>query len=474
MADKPTASQPSLTDVARLFDPARLTQARQVCKMSKTELHQAVGVSAAAIGQYERGEMKPRAETIALLADALRVPPGFFAHGRPKAQVDIAEASFRRLRSTSLAQQQQATAYVEQAWELSCYLEESVEFPALDLPDWALAESDDSPDPITAARAMRVYWNLGQEPIEHLVYQLEQHGILTVFFTMKQDGEPDDKGRIDAFSTTALPRPMIVLTPDKANDVMRHRFSAAHELGHIVLHHGRQGTDSQMERQADMFAAEFLTPKKVIGEQLPRRLNFDKLEELSQWWGVSVHSLVYRSKELELISESTARRAYMTLSSLPRRPLPIRDFPGERPELLNNAIELLDTVDVTLTQIAADLQMTPKHVRRLADIDDPQPKLSLVGSTDDRRSIQTVDPTAALGTSESESQEEGADMAHRSAISGRYISNAAAARHPKTSVTESGGNKSSGVHNRSAISGKYISNAAAARHPNTSVTERGK
>ena len=65
-------------------------------------------------------------------------------------------------------------------------------------------------------------------------------------------------------------------------------------------------------------------------------------------------------------------------------------------------------------------------------------------------------------------------MAHRSAITGRYISNAAAARHPKTSVTESGGNKSSGTHNRSAISGRYISSAAAARHPNPSVTEKGK
>jgi len=65
-------------------------------------------------------------------------------------------------------------------------------------------------------------------------------------------------------------------------------------------------------------------------------------------------------------------------------------------------------------------------------------------------------------------------MAHRSAISGRYISNAAAARHPKTTVTEAGGNKSTGTHNRSAITGRYISNAAAARHPNTSVTENGK
>ncbi len=65
-------------------------------------------------------------------------------------------------------------------------------------------------------------------------------------------------------------------------------------------------------------------------------------------------------------------------------------------------------------------------------------------------------------------------MANRSSITGRYISNAAAARHPKTSVTESGLNKSTGTHNRSAITGRYISGAAAARHPNTSLTEKGK
>lgn len=65
-------------------------------------------------------------------------------------------------------------------------------------------------------------------------------------------------------------------------------------------------------------------------------------------------------------------------------------------------------------------------------------------------------------------------MAHRSAITGRYISNAAAARHPKTTVTESGGNTSTGTHIRSAISGRYISDAAAARHPKTSVSENRK
>ena len=62
---------------------------------------------------------------------------------------------------------------------------------------------------------------------------------------------------------------------------------------------------------------------------------------------------------------------------------------------------------------------------------------------------------------------------HRSAITGRYISGAAAGRHPRTSVTESGSNRSSGTHHRSAITGRFVSKATAARHPNTTVTERG-
>lgn len=459
----------NLHDIARTFDPGRLMQARRLCKMSKTELHRLVGVSAAAIGQYERGEVTPRVETITALAEALRVPPGFFALGRPRAQVEIAEASFRRLRATSVLQQQQAAAYVEQVWELSCHLETSIEFPNIDIPDWARSDSENVPDPITAARLMRAHWNLGTEPIQHLVYELEQHGILTVLFSI-EDPALDATGKIDAFSTSALPRPILVLTPDRADDVMRHRFTAAHEVGHLVLHHGRQGTDTQMERQADSFAAEFLTPRDVLQQELPRRLNFNRLEELSMRWGVSVHSLVYRSKELEIISESTARRAWMTLNSVPRRTLSIWDFPGERPEMLKNAIELLETVNVTVVDIADELQMTPRQIRHLADMDEPRAKLSLV-----RDRAEDVRQPAAIHTQNVDKiEEEGAEMAHRSAISGRYISNSAAARHPRTSVTESGGNKSSATTHRSAISGKFISPAAAARHPRTSITENGK
>lgn len=61
----------------------------------------------------------------------------------------------------------------------------------------------------------------------------------------------------------------------------------------------------------------------------------------------------------------------------------------------------------------------------------------------------------------------------RSAITGRYASKATAARHPRTTLTESGGNKSSGTHHRSAISGEFVTGATASRHPNTTVTENG-
>ena len=61
----------------------------------------------------------------------------------------------------------------------------------------------------------------------------------------------------------------------------------------------------------------------------------------------------------------------------------------------------------------------------------------------------------------------------RSAITGRYVSPATAGRHPRTTVTESRGNRGSGTRYRSAITGHYVTPATAARHPRTTVTEKG-
>ena len=377
----------TLQQIARAFDPARLVQARQLAKVTKAQLQERVGVTASAIGQYERGEVKPRADTVVDLARVLSVPIGFFAYGRPRVSLEIAQASFRRLRATTIQQQQQAVAYAEQVWELSAYLEEEVEFPELDLPDWVLADETQAAvaiDPVSAARLLRAHWGLGTKPIKHLIAEIERRGILVVLFSLSEEGD-DQKKHIDAFSTTATPRPMIVLTPDKADDVMRHRFSAAHELGHVVLHRWHQTRDAHMEREADAFAAEFLTPREELATELPRRFSLVRLQEIGQRWGVSVKSLVFRSKELDLISEATARRAYVTLATLSRdnviRAESIARYPGEIPDLLKNALALLDSVGTTEADVARTLQWSTSHVRKIAGIEDVRPRLSLVRSS---------------------------------------------------------------------------------------------
>jgi Zn-dependent peptidase ImmA (M78 family) len=135
---------------------------------------------------------------------------------------------------------------------------------------------------------------------------MELHGI--VVFILAFAG--DDVARVDAFSTSRLPRPLVILTPDRANDIYRHRFTAAHELGHLLLHNDVAPGDLEQEREADRFAAELLTPALEIGPNCCRDFRIPAIENISRRWGVSPDSLVRRSKELGIVTDVSARRAH--------------------------------------------------------------------------------------------------------------------------------------------------------------------
>ena len=82
-------------DVRDAWDAARLTQARLLAGLTKQEVAQELGVSPAAVGQWETGVRPPLAEHIAGLARALAVPVAFFRIGRPQVRVNAACAHFR-------------------------------------------------------------------------------------------------------------------------------------------------------------------------------------------------------------------------------------------------------------------------------------------------------------------------------------------------------------------------------------------
>jgi len=359
---------PSVANIAQAFEPARLTQARVLREWSKAELAEVLPVTAAAIGQYEAGVVKPRAEMLPALAKALRVPVEFFAAGRPLGRLDATNAHFRSLRSTRVKDRARAAAYVEQVWELTHALEKRVR-----LPDVALPALPEGSTPVEAAALLREAWGIRRGPVAHLAALMEDHGIVVCLISMTDEAF----GRVSAFSTDSFDRPIVVVTPERLRSVYRYRFTCAHELGHLMLHPTPIPGDRQQEREADQFAAEFLTPSVEVEPLLPSTMRLASLDGISRTWGVSVESLIYRMGELGRVSDVSIRRAHQRLAGMAelRTEEPLVAFPGEVPSLLREAVEVLEQNGFSRAQLADELRWTTKRLAWILGEDDPRPVL---------------------------------------------------------------------------------------------------
>lgn len=353
---------------ADAFDASRLTQARFLTGSTKRAIAEHLRVAPTAVSQWEAGVNKPRAEHVSELATLLDVPVSFFCTGRPYARVQVADTHFRSLRSTPARERNKAIAFVEQVWELAYALEKRVEFPAVELPGFSAGEVSSgqvSEDPKEAAQQLREHWGLGVGPIARVVRTMEAHGIIVTLVPFAGNATAS----VDAFSTSRLPRPVVVLTPERAKDVYRHRYTAAHELGHLVLHGEVESGDPIQEREANAFAAEFLVPEGEIRSRLPRRMDLDALARLSLEWGVSVDSLIYRCHEVGSVSEATYRRAFQRLNQLRQVGLfgadPVSSHPGESPTLLQRAFKLAESDGLTLASLAKEMHCSVSRLRVL-------------------------------------------------------------------------------------------------------------
>jgi Zn-dependent peptidase ImmA (M78 family)/transcriptional regulator with XRE-family HTH domain len=364
--------RPSLFDLpsstSGRFEPARLTQARLHLGVSKTELAGAVGVSPAAIGQYEAGVNSPRPEVLDRLASALKVRKEFFSVGRPLARIDTVNAHFRSLRSARVTDRQKALATATLMWELTFALERYIKLPAVDLPTVPAGTT-----PSEAAVTLRRHWGLPDGPVKHLVATAESHGIVVAVRPLREIDT------VDAFSVVIVDRPIIITTPRRSENVFRHRFSIAHEIGHLVLHADSGEPSAVIEKEADEFAAAFLTPATSMDAALPQRLDLAALDRLGRTWGVSPHSLVRRMVERGRTTESSARRAYQRLATVNDPAAdPTNAYPGEVPTLLTKAAELAAGHGAPAPALAEVLKLSPAQVRDLLGQADQRPMLRVV------------------------------------------------------------------------------------------------
>jgi len=319
----------------QVFKPGRIRLARELLGWSQADLARSLGVTGAAISQFEAGASRPSGETRQRLADVLDVPPEFL----DLPLLDTHEGFFRSLRRTSVVDRRRARALAHVAHDLVSLTKLGRQLPLTDLPRLetpSLTESGKTLEEL--AGEVRRYWGLRRGPAPDLVALLEAHGVVVMRLPL---GTPD----VDAFSLPFADRPIVVLGTDK-NDRARSRFDAAHELGHLTMHGEQVWGLPVVEKQAHVFAAAFLMPRADIYDRLPTRADWPTLFELKRRWQVSLAALLMRARTLGRMSESNYVAAVKTASARGWRrvePVPLGD--PERPRMLRDLLASNEVVD---------------------------------------------------------------------------------------------------------------------------------
>ena len=361
-------------EASALFDPARLRLARQLSGWSRAELARQAGVSAAAISQFEGAVSRPKPATLAKLTLVLGVPARFFA-GTPTATLlpSTDESFFRSLRRTTLRDRERATAHASLLAQLVRSIESRVVLPQFTaIEDVALGPGDRVERAEDAAALVRKLWSVPHGPIDDVVRLLEQHGIVVCRIPLLTND-------VDAFSLAAGPRPLVLLGADKGV-YERSRLDAAHELGHMLMHaHDPEPAEPALERQAQRFAGALLLPADALRAEWPgKRLDWNHLAQMKTRWGLSMAAILYRARELALLSPTAHQNAMKYLS---RKGWRVRE-PGtrrapEEPALLCEALSLLSSHAISLDTLTdeAHLPSADDLKQRLAIA--PRPRLSI-------------------------------------------------------------------------------------------------
>lgn len=339
--------------VVETINPEMVLLARESRGYSQTAFAEAIGISQGALSKIESGGLTPSRDVLARMADKLRYPPALFAV--PMRPYPLPLPFYRkkaRLGANEVKRIRAAVNLARLRLEVLLRAEEP-RVPRLVLGD--VPGRKDTPEQIAAL--LRVHWRLARGPIPNLVEVIERAGVLVVpvdFGTRLIDGlsmwEPSD----------ALP-PVIFVHSQIPGD--RFRWTLAHELGHIVLHHHLQSvTTEDVEAEADAFAAEFLMPEQDVRGHLTS-ITIQRLAQLKVHWRVSMRALLMRAKQLRKLPEAASRRLWMQLSSYGGTSEPV-EIERENPTAVRTLVERhLTELGYSQKQLSAALYQSLEEFR---------------------------------------------------------------------------------------------------------------
>lgn len=340
----------------------RLKQFRLARGLSLDALAAKMGgiVTKQAISKYEMGKDIPSPVVVNKLAVALDVKSRDL-WAQPDVTVEF--VAYRRHSKLSKTEQQRVECIVTEGLEHRVRLQDLTGQTKVDLP-LALFEVRSSEDADKAAIALRRHWRLGLDPIASVTGILEDHYVHVI----EIDG-PDGFDGISAIARDKGRSKAAAVISRRGVDGERQRLNLTHELGHLVC---KIVGDLDEEKAAFRFGAAFLAPEEVIFREVGQKrhaIQAGELLLLKKRLGMSIQSILFRLRDLAVISQAHFNSWWPQINRLGWRKEEPGAMPPERPLWLKQAV---------LRAVSEELLATDEAQRILAEPLQQQPPLPLV------------------------------------------------------------------------------------------------
>lgn len=349
-----------------MINGTRIRQAREWNRLTQAELAKDIGVAQTTVAHLEGGRFQPSPDVVRSLSSRLGVPPVFFEREDPP-QFPEGSLRFRGHADLALVDKREAQRYAEIEFEAYSVMIKRVRNKIkLSIPQL----SDEPTGAVEAARLTRAQIGVSPDtPIPHVLRLLEESGILVFALPIRledRDAYSVWTGATGLWTPMVARYPVMVLSGGVPTD--RLRLSAAHELGHLVLHQAVRGTAKELEKEAYAFAAEFLMPEDVMREQLVTPVTLTSLAALKVRWRVSIQALIVRAHELGIITRRQYNYLYEQLRSRGWKTEEPIELPPEKPRALARMAEVAyggNSVAIDYQRFAEDMDQYPHTMKRL-------------------------------------------------------------------------------------------------------------
>ena len=276
-----------------------LKKIRLLKNLSLKQAGEILNMSAPAVAKYEKGEIVPNSQKLIEFANAYNVKTIDLLKSYNVPQMQF--TSFRKKKRLTGKNLELLETLISE--EISKYFEilelNNIENNNIGLPKYNCNSYEDAEK--SAEEFRNKFINISSKlPISDLTNILENLGIIIVY--MKNTNNKFDD--FDGLSEIVDGKPVIVLLDD-INDGARQRFTIAHELGHLVLKNNNID-DIEEEKLCHRFASALLMPKEAIIHEFGasrNKINFYELDAFKKEYKVSYKAIVYRLKDLNIISD---------------------------------------------------------------------------------------------------------------------------------------------------------------------------